>query len=118
MTVLATRLRFAVRKNLGVPKRVQPPVLTGELFPQHVPTAHKRSIVFRDSGTEPSGRQRELLFFKPKSHGLCACHGVSGRFFFNVMASLAQMEREVMVANVEAGLRRRGNKAGSAAASA
>jgi len=29
---------------------------------------------------------------------------VSGRFFFNVMASLAQMEREVMVERTQAGL--------------
>jgi DNA invertase Pin-like site-specific DNA recombinase len=43
----------------------------------------------------------------------------SGRFFFHVMASLAQMERELMAARTRAGLdaTRRGGGAGSASAS-
>lgn len=44
---------------------------------------------------------------------------VSGRFFPNVMASLAQVERELMVERTQAGLQgQSANKAGSAAANA
>ena len=41
----------------------------------------------------------------------------AGRFFFHVMASLAQMERELLAERTRAGLMRRGGGAGSAAAS-
>ena len=41
----------------------------------------------------------------------------AGRFFFHIMASLAQMERELLAERTRAGLARRGGGAGSGAAS-